>query len=571
MKMLHHSLIAVGLLGLILISCDNTPTQPTERNDQSISPRSALSQSAIAVPEHYKEIRRPIRASAFPWETADSTLRQYVRDANGLVSIGIRPVGAELSRTSGVVNSLPGAEMSAALDALNNLGGDIIRVGKRVPMVLLVIPPDLAPEISTLPFVDHITPARPINFEGVSVARHSDVVAASEVTPWGIDKVQGPSAWPISIGANVTIGILDTGMDYEHYVSGPEYSSANVIRCATWFQDKWPACLLGDQGPNSSLDGHGSHVAGIATAPQNGDGVIGVARGASNAIYRICDGSTCADLYAAYALDDFVAQNYPRSIVNMGFTIANAIDDFEKAIASASSAGIMLVGAAGNYSGASGSVGYPANSTEVIAVSGVGSDESFAENYACQGEGILKSSGSGPDIELAAPFEAFSLDIDGGYAHRCGTSQAAPHVAGAAAVAWSAYPTLTASQVRTRLRSSAKDLGAAGKDNQFGHGLVRTYEALRPHIEGSGTLYAGESDTYSHKLTPSGATYQWQWDTGSGWTNLGTAETQHVTAPHGVSELFLRVEISRGTGTIQSYVHRVIVIDNGCEPPAIEC
>jgi subtilisin family serine protease len=64
------------------------------------------------------------------------------------------------------------------------------------------------------------------------------------------------------------------------------------------------------------------------------------------------------------------------------------------------------------------------------------------------------------------------------YARASGTSMAAPHVSGVAAIVWSKRPTLTAAQVRSLLESTAKDLGAPGKDRESGHGLVQAQAAI---------------------------------------------------------------------------------------------
>jgi serine protease len=73
-----------------------------------------------------------------------------------------------------------------------------------------------------------------------------------------------------------------------------------------------------------------------------------------------------------------------------------------------------------------------------------------------------------------------------GYAYLDGTSMATPHVAGVAAVVWSSDLTKTNDQVRTALSSSAEDLGTAGRDNSFGHGLVRTVNAIQALAAGGG-------------------------------------------------------------------------------------
>ncbi|GHA82808.1 S8 family serine peptidase [Cognatilysobacter bugurensis] len=84
-----------------------------------------------------------------------------------------------------------------------------------------------------------------------------------------------------------------------------------------------------------------------------------------------------------------------------------------------------------------------------------------------------------------------------GYAYLDGTSMATPHVAGAAAVVWSANPSATNDQVRTALTGTALDLGAAGRDTSYGYGLVRTFAAAEAIVGGGG----GEPATAPTGLT----------------------------------------------------------------------
>ncbi|MDQ3511074.1 MAG: S8 family serine peptidase, partial [Pseudomonadota bacterium] len=73
-----------------------------------------------------------------------------------------------------------------------------------------------------------------------------------------------------------------------------------------------------------------------------------------------------------------------------------------------------------------------------------------------------------------------------GYAFLDGTSMATPHVSGAAAVIWSANPSATNQQVRDAMTSTALDLGAAGRDTSFGHGLVQVFNATEALLGGGG-------------------------------------------------------------------------------------
>jgi serine protease len=72
-----------------------------------------------------------------------------------------------------------------------------------------------------------------------------------------------------------------------------------------------------------------------------------------------------------------------------------------------------------------------------------------------------------------------------GYAYLDGTSMATPHVSGVAAIVWSAKPTATNAEVRAALTGTALDLGAAGRDNNFGFGLVQAFDAADELVNGS--------------------------------------------------------------------------------------
>ena len=95
--------------------------------------------------------------------------------------------------------------------------------------------------------------------------------------------------------------------------------------------------------------------------------------------------------------------------------------------------------------------------------------------------GISKASGEAILAGLAGQTMVVSgvLNVnDTSYAVKDGTSMASPHVAGAAAVVWSARPNATAQQVREALFTTARDLDAAGRDDNTGWGLVQVKAAI---------------------------------------------------------------------------------------------
>lgn len=95
-------------------------------------------------------------------------------------------------------------------------------------------------------------------------------------------------------------------------------------------------------------------------------------------------------------------------------------------------------------------------------------------------DGLVLLASAGGNATVSAVVET---DVSG-YAYLDGTSMATPHVAGVAALVWSAKPTATNVQVRQALTSTAVDLGAAGRDNYYGHGLVQALAATEALLGG---------------------------------------------------------------------------------------
>jgi subtilisin family serine protease len=157
--------------------------------------------------------------------------------------------------------------------------------------------------------------------------------------------------------------------------------------------------------------------------------------------------------------------------------------------------GRLLISIANNRDSASTptppSTVYPASYEDVIGVSGVMPDSSFASGpqgicvhgsppdtlYAGWGD----ASNYGDYVELSAPFYTITTAPDGSdhdYLYVCGTSFAAPHVAGVAALIWEDSTSWSNDQVRQHLQNTAHDLGGSGWDQFYGYGLVDAYAAV---------------------------------------------------------------------------------------------
>ena len=278
-----------------------------------------------------------------------------------------------------------------------------------------------------------------------------------EVLPWGIDRIDAELVTTdnTSPAAAIKVGVIDTGIDLNHPdLKAIVKGGINTIMPSVSYTDD---------------NGHGTHVAGIIAALDNDIGVVGV--------------SAKVDLYAIKVLNkrgsgyisDIIeglqwAVDNHLQVVNMSLGASVDVQSFEDAVIAANKAGLVMVAAAGNDYG--GPVNFPARYSEVIAVSAVGSDNKIA-SFSCVG----------PEIDLAAPGVAIYSTYKGSsYATMSGTSMAAPHVAGVAALALLANGQSTPLQVLEKLQATAEKISSEEADyaSKYGAGLVDAEAVMRP-------------------------------------------------------------------------------------------
>ncbi len=280
---------------------------------------------------------------------------------------------------------------------------------------------------------------------------------------WGVKHIgagvvhDGGNTGVDDTGAAVKVAVIDTGIDYTH----PDLN-ANYAGGWDFFNN--------DNDPMDD-NGHGTHVAGTIAAEDDGAGVVGVAPEARIYALKVLNekgSGYFSDIIAAlqWAVDNGiqVTNNSYGSSRNPGTIV-------EAAFANSAAAGVLHIAAAGNSgkpSGKGNNVIYPARYASVVAVAATHSNDTRAS-----------FSSTGPDVELAAPGVGITSTVPGGvYASYSGTSMASPHVAGAAALVIAAGYVTTNTGVRQRLADTADDLGDAGLDNFYGHGLVNAIETV---------------------------------------------------------------------------------------------
>lgn len=225
--------------------------------------------------------------------------------------------------------------------------------------------------------------------------------------PWGIQRVKAPQAWARARGAGVKVAIIDTGIDLEHSALKPNIAGN-----------------YNAQDPSKSGNddnGHGTHVAGTVAAVFKEKGVVGVAPEAKLYAVKVLDADGFGDYSDVIAGIDWTVQN-GMQLANMSLGADAGSDSLREAVEKASSAGVTLVAAAGNSGGA---VSFPGAYPQVLAVSAL--DES---------DQVTGWSSRGPEVDFIAPGNNIqSTYIGGVYLFLSGTSMAAPHVTGLAALA----------------------------------------------------------------------------------------------------------------------------------------
>ncbi len=274
---------------------------------------------------------------------------------------------------------------------------------------------------------------------------------------WSLDDLAIEGAWATSRGAGVDIAVVDSGVAGTHVDLSSKLCTGVAFLGSNGIEHRGAGAV----DPN----GHGTHVAGIAAAATNGAGVAGVAPDARLIPVRVLDASgngSSSDVARGITW----AVDHGAEVINLslGGSYTTAVD---AAVAYAETSGVVVVAAAGN-DGPGGAANYPAALDTSL---GVGSyDETRAVSW---------FSTLGNYVDLAAPGSGIlSTTKDGKWSYMSGTSMATPHVAATAALLLAAEPTLSPSQVRSRLTSSARDAGPIGHDTGYGWGRIDPRAAL---------------------------------------------------------------------------------------------
>lgn len=342
---------------------------------------------------------------------------------------------------------------------------------------------------------------------------------------WDMEMIHAPQARTINRGRpEVLVGVLDSGVDATHPDLAAAVDPTRSAGCLSGGPDQSPQAWR----PTTSI--HGTHVAGTIAALDDGRGITGVAPGVRLASVKVVDDE--GFIYPEYAVCGFMwTARQQMRIANSSYSLdpwlltcsdrpgqAVAYEAVRRAVEYATDQGVLSIAAAGNEQTNLADPRQdlrspdntprprprpvdehcnvlPAQLPGVVAVSAVGAQR-VKSQYSSYGLGVVAVTAPGGDRAQSARGGASGCVLSttpGGYGYACGTSMAAPHVSGVAALLASTRPRADPHELAALLRQQANSLPCpshhdnsvsvaectGGTDNGFyGHGLVDALRAV---------------------------------------------------------------------------------------------
>jgi subtilisin family serine protease len=287
---------------------------------------------------------------------------------------------------------------------------------------------------------------------------------------WNMDLIGADAAHQVTRGEGAVVAVVDTGVDSSH-----EDLAGRLLP---------PASFIAGKGP-ADENGHGTHVTGIVAAnADNGVGIDSVAPGARVLPVRVLDeNGEGTDSDVAKGIDYAIAQKADVINLSLGGTALDAFlpgGEFAAAIQRAVDAGIVVVAAAGNDTVPI--CEQPKIRGEILCVGAV--DKRGMRSFFSSGDSAAVMAPGGSAMPVSGE-DVLSTVPGSKYEEMAGTSQAAPHVAGVAALVVSRG--VRGPAAVARVRATARDAGMPGADPVYGVGIVDAKAAVEGLGGGSGS------------------------------------------------------------------------------------
>ncbi len=438
------------------------------------------------------------------------------------------PSGDEYSAPGAPVESGPAPPTYVAIagdllppdlaDVVTAMGGEVLQTFEAVGLAVVSLDGDAAAEeLRTAAELLSVVPNVKLNWLGTNRAiSESESVTESigDDEPgytqyqWNLLAIDAAAAWDAGYtGSGVKVAVLDSGVNTDHIDLASNINIADSIS------------FVPDDLSIADCCGHGTHVAGIIAGADNGIGMIGVAPGAELVVVKVLDSDGIGNLdwviqgilYANAIGADIINMSFGTTVQRRGIydeegaEVASAADVAEivgalmRTINYVHSHGSLVVTSAGNDSldttGDAGVVHLPSDAGQTISVSATG-PIGWIEDKDTDLDVPAFYTNYGSAIDLAAPggngsddassyhdgiFSTHTVSADGTptWSWTFGTSQAAAHVSGVAALVIQAHEgAIEPAAVMEILKESADDLGKPGRDEWYGHGRINAAAAV---------------------------------------------------------------------------------------------
>jgi VCBS repeat-containing protein len=386
---------------------------------------------------------------------------------------------------------------------------------------------------------------------------------ATSATPeWNIGAIRAPDLWSLGFtGAGVVVAGMDSGVDPAH----PDLVGKWRGGTNSWYDP------YGQNASPYDPIGHGTQTMGLMVGGSAGGSAIGVAPDARWIAAKIFDDAgqgTLSAIHLAFQWlldpDGDPATIDAPDVVNGSWTLQGGAPgscdlEFQGDVLALEAAGIGVVFAAGNDGPAAGTSDSPANNPGGFSAGAVDSASAVA-SFSSRGpsacDGAIFPTLAAPGVDV------WTSDLSWGgfpsYAVVSGTSFAAPHVAGAMALLAAAAPAASVAELKSALVQGALDLGQAGADNTYGHGLADVAAAYGllaagagspPTITSTPVTTATEGSLYIYQVTatdPEGAAITFSLDTAPAGMTIG-ASSGFVTWTPGATQVGSHPVVVRAT------------------------
>ena len=432
----------------------------------------------------------------------------FIEDAAGyeaLTSLANRDDLTRSERINAVISQLTSHAPAGEAAVLRYLKDNNIVPAEShwiVPALTVTLPLSKANELASMPEVRFVADDVSLSFDAPISRQPAATGSAGHSTQ--LDLLGIPALWQRGLtGKNRLVCSFDTGVESSHPALAAKWRGTHTARSASWFSPVKP-----DTMPYDPV-GHGTHTMGIMVGSNPTD-TFGVAPDAEWITAGVIDqgrpfSTTLSDILNAFQWvlnpdgDLNTTDDVPDVILNSWGVPVGLLQPcdqtFWQAIDAVEAAGIVTIFAAGNEGPNPQTLRSPADrATTPLNSFSVGAVDNNRLIGAFSSRGPSRCDNTQIKPEIVAPgVNVYSSTKGGAYVYMTGTSMAAPYIAGMVALCREYNPDATVAQIKNALINSAVDLGDAGEDNAYGHGLPNASAMLQylPDPGGYEFVFAG--------------------------------------------------------------------------------